>query len=68
MSLFQLIYKATVEKDLDAAWEIILRFDSLINRESVKPFSNEVDEDLKSEMRIILLRRISSFKINDRIK
>lgn len=63
MRLFWLIHKATVEQDADEAWKIILQFEALINRESKKLFSNEINEDLKSEMQIKLFRRIRNFKI-----
>jgi len=60
--LFYQIYKATVMKDMNAAWGLVLNYEPFINKICwINP--NEIEEDLKSEILIELLRRIKNFDI-----
>jgi hypothetical protein len=56
---------ATAQQDTEAAWELIILFEPMVKRKSTKLFSSEIDEDLKSEMQLVLFRRAMSFKIQE---
>ena len=63
MELYPLIVEATTEKDLAAAWEIIIRFEPYIKKECYNLHKGYVDEDMKSEIFSKLPGRILGFKI-----
>jgi len=63
MRLFDLIYRASIENDTHALWEILTKYQPLINNNSKKLFSSEIDEDLRSEQLLVLARRIKHFDI-----
>lgn len=63
MRLFDLIWKATVEEDSDAIWEIILRFEPYIRNISSSSSSGKIDEDLMSYIHTKLHKRIGNFDV-----
>lgn len=63
MRLFDLIWKATVDKDSKAIWEIILMFEPYIRKASISSHSGKIDEDLMSYIQMKLYTRISNFNI-----
>lgn len=63
MSLFNLILRATVDKDSNAIWEIILMFEPYIRKASISSYSGKIDEDLMSYIQMKLYTRISNFNI-----
>lgn len=66
MTLYELIYEATENQDSAAVWELILRFEPVINKYSYDPQLRAINEDLKSEMQEILFHRIqNNFKIEE---
>lgn len=66
MTLYELIYEATKNQNSAAVWELILRFEPVINKYSYDPQLRTINEDLKSEMQEILFHRIrNNFKIEE---
>lgn len=62
-TLFSLIFNACVLKDNDSTWALIYRFKPLLIKYSIDPKTNRLDEDLLSELHIILYNRIQNFRI-----
>jgi len=63
MDLFHLIIKASVLKDTEAAWELILRFKPYIRKICFDPEKKCVNEDMVSDIVIHLHKRILGFEV-----
>ena len=65
MTYEQLIIRATVHKDKEAAWQIVQQFEPFINKQSYNTTRKCIDEDLKSEIQLqLFLRILNNFQAN----
>ena len=68
MTYEQLIRAATADHNPAAAWQLVLPFEPLINRHAYDFRLKRINEDLKSEMQLILFLRIMrNYKIQEAV-
>ena len=63
--LYLLIVRVSVEKCQKAAWEIVLRFQPYIKRACYDHEKRFLDEDMMSDIKIRLYKRILGFEVRD---